>query len=149
MTYSHTVRYLRISQKKLALVGKVVRGLTAPEAVRQLMQQPQKGARFLAKAITAAQNNAEQQGVKLDNMIISSISAQRGPTFMRRWIKPKGRATPKRKPTSHAVVLFVERQVKNTEKQAETPKAQPAKKTTAPKKAKEVKATSAKPEAEE
>ena len=117
MTYSHQVRYLRISQKKLKQVGKLVRGQTAGEGIRNLKLQPQKGASFLAKAIAAAKNNAEQAGVKIDKLTISSISAQKGPVFMRRWIRAKGRSTPKRKPTSHAVILFIEpKDSKRTEK---------------------------------
>jgi large subunit ribosomal protein L22 len=116
MIYQHEVRYLRISQKKLKQVGKLVRGQTANDAIRNLKLQPQKGATFLAKAIAAAKNNAEQAGVKLEKMTISSIAAQKGPIFMRRWIRAKGRSTPKRKPTSHAVILFVDAQIKADKK---------------------------------
>lgn len=108
MTYTHTVRYLRVSQKKLGHISKLVRGRTAAEAIAVLALQPQKGAKFIAKAIAAAKNNATQAGVKLEKMTISSVAAQKGPVFMRRWIKPKGRSTPKRKPTSHANILFIE-----------------------------------------
>lgn len=116
MIYSHEVRYLRVSQKKLRQVGKLVKGQTANDAIRTLKLQPQKGAAFLAKAVAAAKNNAEQAGVKIEKMTISSISALKGPIFMRRWIKAKGRSTPKRKPTSHAVILFVEPKAKDDKK---------------------------------
>lgn len=126
-TYSHEVRYLRVGQKKLRQVGKLVKGLSANDAIRQLNLQPQKGAKFLAKAVATAKNNAEQAGVKIEQLVISSISVQKGPTFMRRWIKPKGRSTPKRKPTSHAVILFVDKKdtkkaTKSTEKKVQEEK---------------------------
>lgn len=121
-TYSHEVRYLRVSQKKLRQVGKLVKGLTANDAIRQLNLQPQKGAKFLAKAVATAKNNAEQAGVKIEGLTISSISVQKGPNFMRRWIKPKGRSTPKRKPTSHAFILFVERSETKKPTTKSTPK---------------------------
>lgn len=119
MTYTHTVRYLRVSQKKLGHISRLVRGHTATEAIAILSLQPQKGAKFIAKAIGAAKNNATQGGVKLEKMVISSVAAQKGPIFMRRWIKPKGRSTPKRKPTSHANILFIEPKTPQTTKATE------------------------------
>ena len=115
---------MRVSQKKLTQLGKILRGKTIDQAVAFLTLQPQKGADILKKAVLAARNNAEQEGVKINNLTIAGVACQKGPIFMRRWIKAKGRSTPKRKPTSHAMIVFADAK---PVKEKWTPKAKPAK----------------------
>lgn len=106
MVFTHKVKYLRIAPKKLRLIGKAVIGMAPKPAVEFLSVQRQKGAAQLATAITAAENNASQANLDLAQTVIIGISAQKGPTFMRRWIVSKGRSLPKAKPTTHAFILF-------------------------------------------
>lgn len=108
MVYAHTVKYLRIAPKKLALLGKEVVGMHPNDAVTLLSVQRQKAAHQLATAVTAAVNNAGQSNVDLNKMVVIGVSAQKGPSFMRRFIVSKGRALPKAKPTTHAVIIFGE-----------------------------------------
>lgn len=107
MAYQQLVRYLRISPKKLRLLGKIIRGQKPEAAITQLSIQGQKGAKFIADGIKTALNNAPQENVDISSFVISSLSCQKGPVFMRRWIKSRGRSTPKRKPTTHLVINFV------------------------------------------
>lgn len=106
MVYRHPVKYLRIAPKKMTLIGKTVVGMSPVAAQEFLSIQRQKAAAQLATAIGAAINNAAQVNVDLNTMVIIGVSAQKGPIFMRRFIVSKGRAMPKRKPTSHVNVLF-------------------------------------------
>lgn len=108
-TYIHKVTYLRISPQKLRLVGRAIKGKTVADADAFLAVQHQKGARALRKAIAAGVHNAAAVGHKTDNFIIGSVATQKGPTFMRRFIRAKGRATPKIKPTAHANIIFIQR----------------------------------------
>lgn len=106
MKHSHTVKYLRIAPKKLSLISKTVKGKTVKNAVDYLGVQKQKGGDFISKALMSAINNIEATGVKTDDAKILAVLVQKGPVFMRRWIRARGRATPKRKPTSHLTVII-------------------------------------------
>lgn len=112
MVYQQRVRYLRIAQKKLSLIGKAVIGMSPATAREFLSVQSQKGAAQLATAIATAENNAAQSNIDLAKTVIIGISASKGPTFMRRFIVSKGRAMPKRKPTTHTTILFGKPKVK-------------------------------------
>ncbi len=116
MVYAHTVKYLRIAPKKLSLMGKEVIGMHPKDASTLLSVQRQKAAHQLATAITAAENNASQSNIDLSKMVVIGVSAQKGPSFMRRFIVSKGRALPKAKPTTHAVIIFGEPKVKKPTK---------------------------------
>lgn len=106
MVYQQRVKYLRIAPKKLSLMGKAVVGMNPATAQEFLSVQRQKAAGQLATAIGTAINNAAQVNIDLASTVIIGISAQKGPVFMRRFIVSKGRAMPKRKPTSHTLILF-------------------------------------------
>lgn len=114
MLYSHQVKYLRISPKKLQQVAKLVKGQKTAQAINILLVQKQKGASMLAKAIEAAQNNASQVNIDLTKFKLVGIACSKGPVFMRRWIRLRGTAAPKRKYTTHARLDFVDTAKKDT-----------------------------------
>ncbi|GEM_PF-2354337 len=109
MSYQQKVKYLRIAPKKLRLVAKLVIGKGTNQAIDILSVQKQKGSDMLLKSIKSAVNNAEANNIDLTKMVIVSISCNKGPIFMRRWIRPRGVSLPKRKYTSHAVIVFGEK----------------------------------------
>lgn len=116
MEYRHPVRYLRVAPKKMALMSKEIIGKTPEQACEWLSVQNQKSARYLASAIAAAINNAAQERIDLNKTVVIGVSNQKGPVFMRRWIVSKGRALPKRKPTTHSFILFGHKKVKPAKK---------------------------------
>lgn len=120
MKHSHTVKYLRIAPKKLALISKTIKGKPVLSAIDYLGIQKQKGGGLIGKALKTAINNIEAAGHKTDDAKVLAVSVQKGPVFMRRWIRSRGRATPKRKPTSHLTVFIGTGKVVEDKKQTTT-----------------------------
>jgi len=118
MVFQQRVKYLRIAPKKLSLMGKAIIGMAPATAREFLSVQRQKSAAHLGAAIATAENNAAQVNIDLAKTVVIGVSAQRGPVFMRRFIVSKGRAMPKRKPTTHTLILFgkPKSDTKNSEK---------------------------------
>lgn len=108
MIYSYNVRYLRISPKKLQQVSALVSGTNTNKALDILAVQKQKGASMLYQAIKSALNNAAAANIDLNSYRIVGIACNKGPVFMRRWVRLRGTTTPKRKYTTHARIDFGE-----------------------------------------
>ncbi len=95
MGYRASHRNARISARKVRPLANMVRGRLADEAVELLKVQPQRGARMLEKVIKSAIANAqdpEQNGgrkIEVDELIISDLRVDGGPTFKR--IRPRAR----------------------------------------------------------
>ena len=106
MKYQHTVKFVRVAPKKVRIFAKGLKGLEVKAAEDYLLVQKQKSAVLIGKALKAALNNAEQEGVKTDGAKVLAVSANKGPVFMRRWIRARGRALPKRKPTAHITITI-------------------------------------------
>lgn len=103
-------KYLPISPQKLRLVCDKVRGLPAPQAKAVLRYMPQKGARFVYKALTSAMANAENNfELNPDDMVIGAIYANEGPRRQWRRFGARGRFKPIIKRTSHLTVVLSER----------------------------------------
>ncbi len=98
------LRYVRIAPRKLRVLAKSLRGQPVVGAIETLRFTRKSGARELFKLLVSAVANAEQAGdVDLDNLVISRLTVDEGPT-LRRW-RPRamGRATRIDKKTSHVV----------------------------------------------
>jgi len=130
MSYQHKVRFMRVSPKKLRMVAKLILGKNTKTALDILTVQKQKGSSLLYKAISAAVNNAEANNIDVTKMDIISISSNKGPVFMRRWIRPRGMSQPKRKYTSHALIVFGQKKKKVKTRKAITKEVKAVKKVT-------------------
>lgn len=99
-------RYIRISPFKARLVADLVRGKMVDEALAVLRYTPKKASRFISKLVRSAMANAEQNhGVEdVENLFISRIFVDPGPTMKRIMPRAMGRATKIRKRTSHITV---------------------------------------------
>jgi len=76
---------IRISPKKLRVVGEVIRGMDATEALNFLKFAPKKGADLLYKILHAAVANAtNNDGQKSENLYISSLIINKGIVY-KRW----------------------------------------------------------------
>lgn len=100
------LRSARISAQKVRLVANQVRGLTAESAVNQLKFSDKKAAELIRKVLESAIANAENnQGADIDELKVTTIMVDEGPTLKRFMARAKGRGTRILKRTSHITVV--------------------------------------------
>lgn len=110
MEASAKLRYVRLSPQKTRLVVDMVRGKGVQDALNILKFSPQKAADVVAKLVSSAVANAEQQGISdVDRLFVKAISVDQGPALKRFLPRAQGRATKIRKPTSHITVVLDEK----------------------------------------
>jgi large subunit ribosomal protein L22 len=99
------LRYLRISPRKVRLVADLVRGFNVEEAEAQLKSLNKKAALPMLKLLQSAIANAEHNfKFKKDNLYISELRVDEGPTLKRYLPRAFGRATLLRKKMSHIII---------------------------------------------
>ena len=102
-----SARYVRIAPRKARLVADQVRGLHIEKARALLQFSPRGAARDIQKLIDSAAANAENNHDLIgDEMRVSSITVDEGPTLRRFRPRAMGRATPINKRTSHIAVAL-------------------------------------------
>jgi len=102
-----SARYVRIAPRKARLVADQVRGLHIEKARALLQFSPRGAAHDIHKLIDSAAANAENNHDLIgDEMRISSITVDEGPTLKRYRPRAQGRATPIHKRTSHIAVAL-------------------------------------------
>ena len=141
---------LRISPRKVKLVGDLIRGMEASEAVSQLDVAIKKTSGYMQKLLLSAVANAENNfGLAKDNLYVLEVIVGAGPT-MKRWMpKAYGRAGQILKRTSHVRIVLEERvegKGRKTKEQMEKEKEAKLKKATAELKRKEAETKEAKSE---
>jgi large subunit ribosomal protein L22 len=100
-----TLRYIRISPRKLRVIANLVRGEKVASAINNLRFLNRSGSREFFKLLVSAVANAEDTGdVDVDALVVKQVTVDQGPT-LRRW-RPRahGRATSIQKKTSHVFV---------------------------------------------
>jgi large subunit ribosomal protein L22 len=99
------LRYARVSPQKCRLVADQIRGLPVDRALTVLQFSPKKAARLVRKTLESAIANAEHnEGADIDELKISAICVDKGPTLKRWQARAKGRGNRILKPTSHITV---------------------------------------------
>jgi ribosomal protein L22 len=102
-----SARYVRIAPRKARLIADQVRGLHIEQARALLQFSPRSAAHDIHKLIDSAAANAENNHDLIgDEMRISSITVDEGPTLRRFRPRAQGRATPINKRTSHIAVAL-------------------------------------------
>jgi len=102
-----SARYVRIAPRKARLIADQVRGLHIEKARALLQFSPRGAAQDIHKLIDSAAANAENNHDLIgDEMKISSITVDEGPTLKRYRPRAQGRATPIHKRTSHIAVAL-------------------------------------------
>ena len=100
------LRSARISAQKVRLVADQVRGQTAEKAVNLLKFSDKKAAAVIRKVLESAIANAENNpGADIDELRITTIMVDEGPTLKRFMARAKGRGTRILKRTSHITVV--------------------------------------------
>jgi large subunit ribosomal protein L22 len=100
-------RYVRVAPRKARLVADQVRGLHIDKARALLAFSPRGAARDIGKLIESAASNAENNhDLVADEMRVTEITVDEGPTIKRFRPRALGRATPINKRTSHIAVAL-------------------------------------------
>jgi ribosomal protein L22 len=102
-----SARYVRIAPRKARLIADQIRGLHIEKARALLQFSPRGAAEDIHKLIDSAAANAENNHDLIgDEMRVSSITVDEGPTLKRYRPRAQGRATPIHKRTSHIAVAL-------------------------------------------
>jgi large subunit ribosomal protein L22 len=102
-----SARYVRIAPRKARLIADQVRGMHIEKARALLQFSPRGAAHPIHKLINSAAANAENNHDLIgDEMRVSSITVDEGPTLRRFRPRAMGRATPINKRTSHIRVAL-------------------------------------------
>lgn len=130
------IKFIRLSPTKARLIAREVQGMNAELAMASLKFMPNKGAKYIANAISNAVANG---GFEANEVIVKSCRVDAAAVLKRFRPRARGSASRIRKPTSHILVEVVKAEVKAEEKKTVAKKTTttkaPAKKTTSTKKA--------------
>ncbi|MEO3988074.1 50S ribosomal protein L22 [Plesiomonas shigelloides] len=103
-------RYARTSAQKARLVADLVRGKKVALALEILTYSNKKAAELVKKVLESAIANAEHnEGADVDDLKISKIFVDEGPSMKRIMPRAKGRADRILKRTSHITVVVSDR----------------------------------------
>lgn len=103
-------KYARISAQKGRLVADQVRGLPVDKALDLLNFSPKKAASLIKKVLESAIANAENnEGLDVDDLKVSTVYIDEGPTQKRMHARAKGRGSRILKRTSHITVKVAAR----------------------------------------
>ena len=110
LTATATVKFARISSRKIAIVANLIRGKNVDEALAILQFTPKAGAEVLTKLLNSAIANAENNNNMTHNKLyVAEIYSNQGPTLKRIRPAAKGSAVRIRKRTSNTTIVLKER----------------------------------------
>lgn len=97
-----TLRYLRMSPRKVRLVTDLIKGHKATIALARLMTQNKEAAHPIGKLLKSAIANAKHNfSFPVEQLRVINVIVNNGP-MLKRWMpKARGRATPVRERTAH------------------------------------------------
>lgn len=111
MEVSAILRDVQISPQKVRLVADQVRKMPANKAIELLAFSKKKAAHILKKVVESAVANAEHNnGLDIDNLVVSTVFVDEAPTLKRIRPRAKGRANRIFKRSSHITVKVLERE---------------------------------------
>ena len=104
-----TLRFARISARKVKIVADLIRGKNVDEALAIVKFTPKASSAIIEKLLKSAIANAENNhGMNRGNLVVSKIYANQGPTMKRIRAAAKGSAVRIRKRTSHITIKLRE-----------------------------------------
>lgn len=102
--------FARSSAQKARLVADQIRGLSVEKALELLAYSPKKAAVLIKKVVDSATANAEHnEGADVDELVITKIFVDEGPTMKRIMPRAKGRADRIMKRSCHITVVVSDR----------------------------------------
>ena len=106
-----TLKYSRISARKVKIVADLIRGKDIDEALAIVKFTPKASSELIEKLLKSAIANAENNhGLNKQNLYVAEIYANQGPTLKRIRPAAKGSAVRIRKRTSHITIVLRERE---------------------------------------
>jgi len=107
---SATLKYARISARKVKIVADLIRGKDIDEALAIVKFTPKASSEIIEKLLKSAIANAENNHeMKTESLYVAEIYANQGPTLKRIRPAAKGSAVRIRKRTSHTTIVLKER----------------------------------------
>ncbi|GAB3674655.1 50S ribosomal protein L22 [Salinisphaera aquimarina] len=104
------LRFARISPQKARLVADEVRGMPVERALETLQFSTKKAAHIVRKLLESAVANAEHnEGADIDELKVSVIMIDEGPTMKRMKPRARGRADRIFKRTSHLMIRVADK----------------------------------------
>lgn len=108
-----TLRYARISPRKVGIVCDLIRGKSVAQATAILMTTPKAASELLLKLLKSAAANAENNHqMDPEKLYVSATFATPGPIIKRIMPRAQGRAYRINKRTSHITVAVAEKEAK-------------------------------------
>lgn len=105
-----TLKYARISSRKVKIVTDLIRGKDVDEALAIVKFTPKAASDIVEKLLKSAIANAENNhGMKSNKLYVAEVYANQGPTLRRIRPAAKGSAVRIRKRTSHITIVLKER----------------------------------------
>ena len=106
-----TLKYARISSRKVKIVADLIRGKNAEDALAIVKFTPKASSEIIEKLLKSAMANAENNhGMNVSNLYVAEIYANQGPTLKRIRPAAKGSAVRIRKRTSHITIVLKEKE---------------------------------------
>ncbi len=100
---------IRISPRKVRLIGDLIKKKNINDASGLLTYMPQKASGILKKLLDSAVANARQKKyVDIDNLFVKNVIVDGGPVMKRFLPRAMGRATRVRKRMSHITMVLDE-----------------------------------------
>ncbi|ROO26478.1 50S ribosomal protein L22 [Salinisphaera orenii MK-B5] len=104
------LRFARISPQKARLIADEVRGMPVERALEILQFSTKKAAQIMRKVLESAVANAEHnEGADIDELRISTLMVDEGPTMKRMKPRARGRADRIFKRTSHITIRVADK----------------------------------------
>ena len=105
-----TLKYARISPRKVAIVCDLIRGKSVAQATGILMTTPKAASELMIKILKSAAANAENNHqMDPEKLYVSACYANPGPIIKRIMPRARGRAYRINKRTSHVTIAVSER----------------------------------------
>ena len=105
------LNYARIAPRKVKIVCDLIRGLDTGRAAAILMQSPKAASELMLKILHSACANAENNHeMDPDNLYISEVYVNEGPTLKRGMPRAQGRMYRINKRTSHITLVVKEKE---------------------------------------
>ena len=102
-----TLKFARISARKVKIVADLIRGKNVDEALAIVKFTPKASSEIIEKLLKSAIANAENNhDMKHENLYVAEIFANQGPTLKRIRPAAKGSAVRIRKRTSHITIVL-------------------------------------------
>ncbi len=104
-----SVKYIRMSARKVRLLADLIRGKSVAESETQLLVSSRAAKNPLLKLLKSAVANAQKKQMAAEKLYVKSITADQGPQLKRFRARAYGRAAPIRKRTSHIKIVLAEK----------------------------------------